>query len=190
MERLERAVLITELLDRMRDNGSWATAVHLQKGLYFLQEMRGVQLGYEFVVYRHGPFSFELKDELERLRGEGILKWIFRSSPQYSPSLASTPFSKELRGELPNFMAKYDDSLTFVAENIGPMKSKQLERVSTAFYFLTKGVEGDDEVTRMVCDAKPHIPHDEELEAVRYIRKIAEQAGWRPRDGSAVSFVA
>lgn len=190
MNRLHKAVLITELLDRMRDNGSWATAVHLQKGLYFLQEMRGVPLGYEFVVYRHGPFSFELKDELVHLRGKKILEWVFRSSPQYSPGLASTPFSKELRGELPNFLAKYDDSLTFVAENIGPMKSKQLERVSTAFYFFTKGVEEDEEVARKVCEAKPHIPPDEQLDAVRHIRKIAEQAGWRPYAGSAVSSVA
>ena len=190
MNRLHKAVLITELLDRMRAKGSWAGAVHLQKGLYFLQEMRGVSLGYEFVVYRYGPFSFELKDELVQLRGEGILEWFLRSSPQYSPGLASTPFSKELRSELPNFLAKYDDSLTFVAENIGPMKSKQLERVSTAFYFLTKGAEGDKEVARKVCDAKPHIPPDEELEAVRHIRKIAEQAGWRPNAGSAVSSVA
>ena len=189
MNRLHKAVLITELLDRMRANGSWATAIHLQKGLYFLQEMRRVPLGYDFVVYRYGPFSFELKDELEQLRGEGILERFFHS-PQYLSGLASTGFSKELRNELPKFLARHDDPLTFVAENIGPMKSRQLEQVSTAFYFLTRGVEGDEEVAREVCKVKTHIPPDEALESARHIRKVAEQAGWRLREGSAVSFVA
>lgn len=189
MDRLSKAVLITELLDRMRDNGSLATALHMQKGMYFLQEMREVPLGYDFVVYRYGSFSFELKDELLQLRGEGILEWVFHS-PKYSPGLASTQFSKELRNELPKFLARHDDSLTFVAENIGPMKGKQLEQVSTAFYFFTKGVERDEKVAREVCKVKTHIPPDEALESARHIRKVAERAGWRPRAGSAIPSVA
>ena len=69
MEITKKAVIITEMLDRMIRAGSWAGDTHLQKGMFFLQTMRGVPTGYDFVLYRYGPYSFGLRYDLIPLQG-------------------------------------------------------------------------------------------------------------------------
>lgn len=190
MDFLRKAALVSELLDRIRANNSWAGPVHLQKSMFFLQEMRGVPLDFEFVLYRYGPYSFELQDEIEYIRVSGILKWWFHDSPGYATGLDTTEASRDIRDRLPRFMEHYKNDLVFVAENIGPMRSKQLERVSTSFYYMVKGVEGDKEIAREVCKVKPHIDYSDAVEAAQQVRQFAKQSGWSSHAGSAVSQVA
>src|SRR6266545_4036200 len=64
MKRLQRAALLTELVEQMRAHDSWCGETHLQKATYFLQELLDVEMDYDFVLYKHGPFSFDLRDEL------------------------------------------------------------------------------------------------------------------------------
>ena len=61
MERLQRAAILTELMDRLRADGSWCGETHVQKATYFLQEVLGVQTGFEYILYKHGPYSFDLR---------------------------------------------------------------------------------------------------------------------------------
>jgi len=190
MDLLRMTALVSELLDRIRANNVWAGPVHLQKSMFFLQEMRGVPLDFEFVLYRYGPYSFELQDEIEYIRGSGILKWFFHDSPGYATGLETTEASRNIRDKLPKLMEKYEDDLAFVSENIGPMRSMQLERVSTSFYYLVKGLEGDEEIAREVCKVKPHIDYPDAVEAVQQVRQFAKQSGWRPHAKSAVPQVA
>src|ERR1035441_4963526 len=73
MKHGQRMAVLT-LLDReMLAKGSWCGETHIQKATYFLQELLGVDLGFEFVLYRHGPFSFELRDELSSMQADDIL---------------------------------------------------------------------------------------------------------------------
>ncbi len=182
MDLLRKIALVSELLDRIRANNVWAGPVHLQKSMFFLQEMRGVPLDFEFVLYRYGPYSFELQDEIEYIRGSGFLKWFFHDSPGYATGLETTEASRNIRDKLPKLMDKYEDDLAFVSENIGPMRSMQLERVSTSFYYMVKGLEGDEDIAREVCKVKPHIDYSDAAEAVQQVRQFAEQSGWRRMD--------
>lgn len=190
MDLLRKIALVSELLDRIRANNVWAGPVHLQKSMFFLQKMRGVPLGFEFVLYRYGPYSFELQDEIEYIRGSGFLKWFFHDSPGYATGLETTEASRNIRDKLPKLMEKYEDDLAFVSENIGPMRSMQLERVSTSFYYMVKGLEGDEDIAREVCKVKPHIDYSDAAEAVQQVRQFARQSGWRPHAKSAVPQVA
>ena len=73
MDRFDRAAVLTELADRLRANGSWTGETHLQKATYVLQELLMVPLNFEFVFYKHGPFSFDLREELTSMRADGFL---------------------------------------------------------------------------------------------------------------------
>src|ERR1700738_1219654 len=96
MTQWDRFVLVAELANRMRNEGSWAGETHLQKCVYFLQELLGVPTDYDFVLYKHGPFSFTLREELGEMRSEGLLE--IRMNPQpYGPSLVATEQSRSLR---------------------------------------------------------------------------------------------
>lgn len=186
MDLLRKAALFSELLDRILVPNSWAGPVHLQKSIFFLQEMRKVPLGYEFVLYRYGPYSFELQDEIEHIRGVGILKWRFHDSPGYATGLDTTEASRDIRDNLPKLMDQYENDLAFVSENIGPMMSRQLERVSTSFYYMVKGLESVKEVVHEVLKVKPHIDYGDAVEAVQQVREFAKQSGWRPHARTVV----
>lgn len=60
MERLNRAAVLLNLVETLRSKGSWASETHFQKAAYFLQELLRVPLEFEFILYKHGPFSFGL----------------------------------------------------------------------------------------------------------------------------------
>src|ERR1044071_9771598 len=79
MEHLQRASLLVALNEQLRKAGSWAGETHMQKATYFLQEIMGVPLAFDFILYKHGPFSFELRDELTAMRAHGFV----RLEPQY-----------------------------------------------------------------------------------------------------------
>jgi hypothetical protein len=63
MNRLQRAALLTELADKLREQGSWCGETHLQKATYFLQTLRLVPTGYDFILSKFGPFAFDLAEE-------------------------------------------------------------------------------------------------------------------------------
>jgi hypothetical protein len=61
MNRLQRAVVLLSLLERLKERGSWCGETHLQKSAYFLQDMLSAPLGFDFILYKHGPFAFDLE---------------------------------------------------------------------------------------------------------------------------------
>jgi uncharacterized protein YwgA len=69
----------------LKERDSWCGETHIQKAVYFLQELLQVRLGFEFIMYKHGPYSFELTDELTTLRANRLLRLIPREG--YGPSI-------------------------------------------------------------------------------------------------------
>ena len=59
MDRLRRAAILTQLVGNLRREGSWCGETHVQKATFFLQELMEVPLGFNFVLNKHGPFSFD-----------------------------------------------------------------------------------------------------------------------------------
>ncbi len=74
MDRLRNAALLTRLIEGLCSNGDWYGETHVQKTTFFVQELMGVPLGFRFILYKHGPFSFGLRDELTALRADGMLE--------------------------------------------------------------------------------------------------------------------
>ena len=73
MNQLAQKTILVGLIERLADKGSWAGETHLQKAAYLLAELRGVDFDFDFILYKHGPFSFELRDELSAMRAEGLV---------------------------------------------------------------------------------------------------------------------
>lgn len=97
MNRLQRAAVITRLLDELHQQGSWCGETHVQKSVYFLQALLNVPTDYEFILYKHGPFSFELKDALSEFRADGLIDLIAQPYP-YGPSYDATETGKKICG--------------------------------------------------------------------------------------------
>ena len=74
MQRLARASLLTRLIAGLREAGSWCGETHIQKAMFFLQELMHVPFEFKFILYRYGPFSFDLRYELTAISADGMLK--------------------------------------------------------------------------------------------------------------------
>jgi hypothetical protein len=54
--------------------------------MFILQDIAKANLGYKFVIYKHGPYSFDLSSELTEMRAAGILEFNFPRDG-YGPSI-------------------------------------------------------------------------------------------------------
>ena len=133
MERFENASLIVALTEKLREHQSWAGETHLQKATYVLKRVLGVPIEFEFILYKHGPFSFDLRDEIGWMRSTRLLEWEVRSN-FYGPSLRSGQLSPTLKRQFPVMPGRYSSQVDFVAQRFGGKNVAALERLTTAIY--------------------------------------------------------
>ena len=171
MDRLMRAALLTKLIEKLREQGSWGGETHIQKSVLFLQDLTEVPFGFEFVLYKHGPFSFDLRDELTSLRADELLR--LEPQPPYGPRITTTETSKYIQTISSKTLKAYDDQVTFVAEKLGNKGVNELERLATAF-FLTEqmGTASVGERSKQLVRVKPHVDLDDAGSAVAEVDAI------------------
>jgi uncharacterized protein YwgA len=178
MEHLQRASVLLQLNEELRRVGSWAGETHMQKAGYFLQHLMNIPLGFEFILYKHGPFSFDLRDGLTAMRAQGFL----RLEPQYpyGPSLAPGENSTLLRSTYKAMSAQYEASVRYVADVLGNKTVAQLERTATALYVTLEGTP-IQERARQITQLKPHVTLEEAQAAVAEVDEISRNAAtFRP----------
>lgn len=176
MDRLKNSVILGYLIDQLREKGSWCGETHVQKSCYILQELLEVPLNYNFILYKHGPFSFGLRDELTALRADFLLRLEFQNPP-YGPRIATTEMSGELQKLFPKTMKKYKEKVDFVTNALRDKGAAELERLSTALY-ITKNyyVPSVDARAERLVSLKPHVIPEKALDAVREIDRLADEA--------------
>jgi len=174
MDRLQKAAVLTELMVRLRAKGSWCGETHVQKAVYFLQQVLGVPTEFEFILYKHGPYSFDLAEDLTALRADYLMEWDHRS-PGYGPKLVPTPTSAELRTRYPVTLARYTRPLEFVARAFGAKGVTELEKLATALYVTREIGEsaGAAERAKRLHALKPHVSPADALAAVQEFDRIA-----------------
>lgn len=176
MKRLQKAAVLTRLIDELRRHKSWAGETHVQKAGYLLQEVTGVPLGYDFVLYHYGPFSFDLRDELTALRADGLVT--LEPHLRYGPKLATTPQAEKLQKNFERTLARYSPAIEFVARKLGSSGVYELEKLATALH-VTKELGEDASVedrAKRLTEIKPHIKPQEAREAVRRIDRFRKDA--------------
>lgn len=172
MDRLRNAALLTRLIEGLSGKGDWCGETHVQKTAFFVQELMGVPLGFQFILYKHGPYSFGLRDELTALRAYGLLELEPRPS---GAQLVPTKQCEYIQGLYSKTMAKYERSIAFVVEKLGAKRVVELERLGTAFFVSNRLKEGKSVFVRAnkVTELKPHITTEKARDAVREVDRIA-----------------
>jgi hypothetical protein len=185
MTRLERAALVVELADHLLQHESWCGETHIQKGIYALQALFDVPTDYEFILYKFGPYSFGLGDELTALRADDLIALRIRH-PSYGPSFVPTETSREFRTRYPVTLGRYSSDLDFIARAFGPMGVAQLERVATALFVTQEhgAPHGVDERAQRLVELKPHVSHDQAVNAVHQLDSIVQERA-RSKAGAA-----
>lgn len=177
MDRIRRAALITTLIDGLREEDGWCGETHIQKAAYFLQDLLEVPTGFEFVLYRHGPFSFDFRDELTALRADRLLALELRNS--FGPRLVTTTLGKRNQDAFPKTVGRFRPKIEFVACKLGNKNVWELERLATAL-FITLNPNGHgnsvDQRSGRLNEVKKHIPLEVARDAVGDVDRIIDEA--------------
>jgi hypothetical protein len=171
----QKAVLFS-LVKHLRSVGSWCGETHVQKTAYFLQGLHIVPLDFEFVLYKHGPYSFDLSDALTEMRAEDLLKLEPKEYP-YGPSFAPGRGGEQIIQRFPRTVSKYEPQVTFVAEKLGDKNVAELERLATALYVTKReGLRGVEPRAKRINELKPHIPAESAQDSVIAVDRLIEEA--------------
>ncbi len=178
MERLKRSAIILFLIESLLKENNWCGETHIQKTTYFLQELLKVPLGFEFILYKHGPYSFDLSDELMAMRADMMVE--LQSRPPYGPIIVPGPTSKQLKHLFPKTLEKYEREIKFIAKEMAKFNAADLERIATALYvILEKGKTGREETSKMalyITKLKPHISSEQACTALEQESQIRDKA--------------
>jgi len=175
MDSYNRSALLVALADDLRKKGSWCGETHLQKATYFLQTLQKVPVGFEFILYKHGPFSFELRDALTSMRADGLFD--LHAQWPYGPTLILTEKSKRLRRACSQTLQKYQKRLNFVSDRLATKNVSDLERLATALYiWIESSSKSETQRAKRLHSLKPHVSQEESLEAVKVVDEIIKSA--------------
>ena len=172
---VEQWAFVARLVEKMRENHGWAGETHIQKAMYFLHSMFKVPVSYQFELYKHGPYSFNLHDDLGRMQANRILD--IEPQRPYGPSfgLGSLGTISIQRGR--NAIEIYEHRIAFVAESLGLEDVRTLERYATALYVRDESPDSDREALAVrITELKPHIQQDDAIKAVESVRRIETEA--------------
>jgi len=170
MTPLAESAVLCSLRDALEARGSWCGETHLQKAAYLLKVATGVPLSAHFVLYKHGPFSFDLRDSLTDMRVRGM----FRLEPQpypYGPRIAAGRRSDAMQEWFADQVEAFRPAVEAVADLVDGKGVGALESLSTALLLLRDDPAADDHsLVAQLRAVKPHIGPEEAKAAFDEIR--------------------
>ena len=172
---IDRWAVVAELVNGMRANEGWAGETHIQKALFFAQELLRVPCGYHFVLYKHGPYSFELHDDLGRMLTNSILG--LEPRPPYGPSFKLENIGDNIIHQREQAVNQYSAQSKFIVDTLSTKDVRELERLGTAL-LLNKEFPNVDQATlaSKIVERKTHVPDHLALDAIRDVAEIEQAA--------------
>ena len=176
MKGLQRAAVILSLVEELEESGSWCGETHIQKATYFLQSLTGVPLEYKFILYKHGPYSFGLREEMMSMLADDLFRVKLQRVP-YGPSILPDKGADQLKKRFKKTIAQYRQQIEVVAKKLGSKKVAELERLATALYVTQEDHKDSDVDTRArrINELKPHVTVQQATEAVRKVDEFGDQ---------------
>lgn len=167
-EQVQRTILVG-LVKRLAAKGSWAGETHVQKAAYLLSELSDIEFNFDFILYKYGPYSFGLHDELATMCADGLMER-FLPDPRYGPQLVVSTMGGGLEERFHSAVKRYERALDWITDILGPRRVTDLERLATAMW-MTRQKPGESVQARAqeVVKIKQHISIDEAIDAVKEI---------------------
>ncbi len=131
-----RYALIAELAKRMNGVSPQFGKTALQKFVYFLQEIYGVDCGYEFELYSYGPFAAQLLGDLDLVAHFGCISIEPVLSGTGGYEIAPTEQADSIRSRAEVFLNDENTakSLDALVEDFGTQTARDLELRATIVY--------------------------------------------------------
>lgn len=178
MTSKDRFSVILDLIAELRNHGSWAGETHVQKATYLLQELLGLPTGFDFVLYKHGPFSFDLRESLEQMEAGRLIELQEQPYP-YGPKIAEGAAAPRFRASIQSAQP-FQHGIKFISKELGSAGVAELERIATALFVTLDSEVAPEGRAKKLVQLKPHVQSQEADEAfvrLEEIRSAAKVAG-------------
>lgn len=158
MDRYANQAIVLELLKLMKSASSWCGETHLQKSVFILEYgLSNSSLHYAYIMYKHGPYSFDLHDELSSMISNGMIEVESRNG--YGSSLFVSDLGMRILERFPNTVGAQRDDLSMVASRFSAKTATELERIATALFVQTRYKDLDREQQyEKFREFKPYLP--------------------------------
>ena len=174
MNEGERLATLISVIQMLTEALSWTGRMHIQKLVYFAQNLLHLPTEYEFVLYQRGPYSFELDADIRLLRATGAVD--ISPAPPYGPSYFTTPLGEEM-GERSPITKELSDQLKGLAQRLGPKTAADLELLATAHYAVSEGYQSEEGIVKRVVSLKPQFSPVQVSQALEEVRELQAQFG-------------
>lgn len=173
-----RYALIAEMVDRLKDRRPQLGKTALQKLVYLLQEVCGLDCGYRyrFDFHIHGTFSSELLQELDLVESIGGVKIVPTPSSIEKYNILPGRNIEALRKKVHEFLSdeRVVYSLNKLVEDFGGLCTRELELFSTVVYVVMElnssgSPISQPDIIRIVKTVKPRFTDGEIQRAVERV---------------------
>lgn len=152
----KKHAFILAVIESLRRQGSWTGKTHVQKALSLLRDSGKAQVPFDFVLYKHGPYSFDVEAELEQMQSYGAVA-VDPNPAGYGVRLEPAEMAEFVRGEEPLSEAE-KKAIVDVCRFVGTRTAAELERLATASWIRRQErVSQPAEVAKRLHALKPHI---------------------------------
>ncbi len=165
---INKYALLLKTINELNSVGSWSGNTHIQKTVNLVQSILGLEI-YKFIIHHYGPYSFELRDDLERLVSVGFVK---RTFDDFGYHYKITEKGLEYLQSI-EFNYKITDIIKEITSLFGRAPTYVLELFSTIDYTLTKfNTDNDKFIVEYVKKLKPHYSEEVIRKALKMWKNI------------------
>jgi uncharacterized protein YwgA len=165
----DQTAIILYTMQSLKREGSWCGETHVQKAIYLCQEAIGIPSNFKFILYKHGPYSFELSGHLQGLIADDLISVLPRFP--YGPTLSVTDEGQLLADKVTH-NAELSQHIAFMSKKLGRKDVVDLEKLATAVYVSRKygSKTPIEKRAEILTSLKPHVS----VEAARIAFEEAE----------------
>jgi uncharacterized protein YwgA len=153
-------ILIGGIVNQLTKRGSWCGETHIQKTAYIAKVLKSLPLQSEFILYKHGPYSFDLNKSLTHMLARGVLS--LERQGQYGPSYhLNEAMWTALDRASSNIFSNVSSAVDAICEKLAKKNVVELERISTAVFvnFNFPELDRSEKINKFV-ELKPHVQRE------------------------------
>lgn len=172
-----KPALVLAVIRGLRAHGSWTGKTHVQKSLFLMKMTSQIDIPFAYVLYKHGPYSFELESELEQMRSYAAVK--AEPDPDgYGVVLMPGPGAAFVeQGARLNEVEQAQ--VEQICRFVGKRNVSELERLATAAWIrVNESLDESRAVASRLNQLKPHVPLQEaEAADAQFVAFQADRTG-------------
>jgi hypothetical protein len=154
----EHHKLILETVNGLREKGSWTGKTHVIKTLFLVSCK--IELPFDFLLYKHGPYSFDIDLELEEMKS--YLAVVSEQVLGYGPRLKIGKGKSFVEGGIVD--RPIVDAIRKACQFVGDSNVGQLEALATAAWIRSReNLVNQPKVVDRLIELKPHVSRDTAL---------------------------